>query len=656
MKIAKVLSALVLCVSLLLGTTQFVFGQKEVSLTQYATIAEYEKATGKKITKFSEAPMLQELVKQGKLPPVEKRLPEEPAVIQPLEEIGQYGGTWRRAWLGPSDSPGPGRITYDNTLRWDLTGTKIMPNVAKSWKISKDGKTVTLSLRKGMKWSDGAPFTADDVIFWYEDIILNKEITPTFPVWLTAGGVPGKIKKVDDYTVQIQFEYPNGLILEFLAANWIFAPKHYLKQFHPKYTDQKTLEEAYKKAGFDAWYKYFQNRNDWIQNPDLPTIRAWKPSNPPDSKVWVMERNPYYWKIDTAGNQLPYIDRITHELVANAEMVTMKAVAGELDMQLRHINFMDYTLLKENEKKGDYRVIRWLPALGADVGIFINQNLKDQVLKKFFTNPRFRQALSIAINRDEINQLIYHGVGKPRAATVIPQSVYYDPSVEKLYAEYDPAKANKILDDLGLKKRGPDGYRLRPDGKTFSVTINVAPVFGPWIDVCEMVKGYWEKLGIKTAVNTMERALLYSRAYAGDFEMMAWSVDRSSQPWSYPCWWVPMTNECFYAPLTGVWYTTGGKGGEEPTSPELKKIIELYNKMKVTTDATVRTRLAKEILRLHAKNVFVIGTVGLVPSTMCVGVVKNYFKNVPDETHGAVSDVIFNSPGNGFPVQFFIKK
>lgn len=275
MKVLKVLSVLVLCVSLLLGSTQFVFSQKEVSLTQYSTIADYEKATGKKITKFSEAPMLQELVKQGKLPPVEKRLPEEPAVIQPLEEIGQYGGTWRRAWLGPSDSPGPGRITYDNTLRWDLTGTKIMPNVAKSWKISKDGKTITLSLRKGMKWSDGAPFTADDVIFWYEDIVSNKEITPTFPVWLTTGGIPGKIKKVDDYTVQIQFEHPNGLILEFLAANWIFAPKHYLKQFHPKYTDQKTLEEAYKKAGFDAWYKYFQNRNDWIQNPDLPTIRAW---------------------------------------------------------------------------------------------------------------------------------------------------------------------------------------------------------------------------------------------------------------------------------------------------------------------------------------------------------------------------------------------
>lgn len=656
MKGLRGLLILFVCVSLLLGTIQVSYSQKSVSLTQYSTIADYEKATGKKITKFSEAPMLAELVKQGKLPPVDKRLPEEPAVIEPLEEIGQYGGTWRRAWLGPSDSPGPARITYDSTLRWDLTGTKILPNVAKGWKISRDGKSITLFLRKGMKWSDGVPFTADDILFWYEDIINNKELTPTFPTWLAPGGVPGKVRKVDDYTVELIFSQPHGLILEFLANNSIWAPKHYLKQFHPKYTDSKKLEEMYKKAGYDTWYKYFSNRNDWIQNPDLPNIIAWKPTNPPDSKVWIMERNPYYWKIDTAGNQLPYIDRITHELVTNAEMVTMKAVAGELDMQLRHVNFLDYTLLKENEKKGDYRVIKWIPALGADVGIFINQNIKDPVLKKLFTNIRFRQALSIAINRDEINQLIYHGVGKPRAATVIPQSPYYDPSVEKMYAEYDPVRANRILDEIGLKKRGPDGYRLRPDGKSLAVTIDVAPVFGPWVDVCEMIKGYWEKIGIKVAVNTIERALFYTRVHSGEFEMAAWNVDRASQPWAYPCWWIPWTTESFFAPLTAVYFNTKGKGGEAPPTEDLKKVRELYEKMMCSPDPTHRLKLAHEILRIHAKNCWVIGTVGLVPSAMCVGVVKNYFKNVPDETHGAVSDVMFLSPGNGFPVQFFIKK
>jgi len=656
MKVLKSFTVLLLLFSLVLGTEKISFSQKTVSLTQYSTITDYKKATGKEITKFNEAPMLAELVKQGKLPSVEKRLPEEPAVIEPLEEIGQYGGTWRRAWLGPSDSPGPGRITYDSTLRWDLTGTKIIPDVAKEWNISKDGKTITLYLRKGMKWSDGAPFTADDVMFWYEDIILNKDITPAFPTWLTSGGVPGKIKKIDDYTVQLIFEHPNGLILEFLAANWIFAPKHYLKQFHPKYTPLPEIEKKAKEAGFDAWYQFFQNRNDWIQNPELPTIKAWKPINTPDSKVWIMERNPYYWKIDSAGNQLPYIDRITHDLVTNAEMVTMKAVAGELDMQLRHINFLDYTLLKENEKKGDYRVIKWLPALGADVGIFVNQNVKDPGLKKIFTNIRFRQALSIAINRDEINQLIYHGVGKPRSATVVPQSPYYDPSIEKLYVEYNPEKANKILDEIGLKKRSPDGFRLRPDGKPLTITINVAPVFGPWIDVCNMIKDYWEKIGVKTAVNTIERALLFSRAYAGEFEMMAWSVDRSSQPWSYPCWWVPISGDSFFAPLTATYFNTKGAGGEPPASEDLRKVRDLYEKMKTSPDPRQREKIAHEILRLSARNVWVIGTVGLVPSTMCVGVVKNYFKNVPDETHGAISDVIFNSPGNGFPVQFFIKK
>jgi len=656
MRILRSLFVLVLCLTIIFGTVQISFAQKAEKPMQYATPAEYEKTTGKKVTKFNEAPNLAELVKQGKLPPVEKRLPDEPAVIEPLEETGQYGGIWRRAWLGPSDSPGPGRITYDSTVRWNLTGTNIIPNVVKSWKISKDGKLITLYLRKGMKWSDGEPFTADDITFWFDDIASNKELNPVFPSWLAPGGVPGKAKKIDDYTVELSFTQPHGLILEFLAINWIFAPKHYLKQFHPKYADQKKLEEEAKKAGFNTWYQYFQNRNDWIQNPDLPTIRAWKPANPPDSKVWIMERNPYYWKVDTAGNQLPYIDRITHELVTNAEMVTMKAVAGELDMQLRHINFLDYTLLKENEKKGEYRVIRWIPALGADVGIFVNQNVKDPELKKLFTNIRFRQALSIAINREEINQLIYHGVGKPRAATVIPQSPYYDPSIEKLNAEYDPARANKLLDSLGLTKRDKDGFRLRADGKTLSITINVAPVFGPWTDVCEMIKGYWEKIGIKTAVNVIERALLYSRAYAGEFETMAWSVDRSSQPWAYPIWWVPWTTESFFAPLTAVYFNTKGSGGEPPATEDLKKVRELYDKMLTSPNPAQRQKLAHEILRLHAKNAWVIGTVGLVPSTMCIGVVKNYFKNVPDETNGAVSDVMFNSPGNGFPVQFFIKR
>lgn len=171
-----------------------------------------------------------------------------------------------------------------------------------------------------------------------------------------------------------------------------------------------------------------------------------------------------------------------------------------------------------------------------------------------------------------------------------------------------------------------------------------------------MIKGYWEKIGIKTAVNVIERALLYSRAYAGEFETMAWSVDRSSQPWAYPCWWIPWTTESFFAPLTAVYFNTKGSGGEPPATEDLKKVRELYDKMLTSPNPTQRQRLAHEILRLHAKNAWVIGTVGLVPSTMCIGVVKNYFKNVPDETNGAVSDVMFNSPGNGFPVQFFIKK
>ncbi|NMB45715.1 MAG: ABC transporter substrate-binding protein [Firmicutes bacterium] len=537
-----------------------------------------------------------------------------------------------------------------------MTGTTVEPNVAKSWEIAPDGKSITLYLRKRMKWSDGHPFTADDVLFWYEDYLLNKELNPSFPVWMAPGGVPGTVEKVDDYTVRINFAYANGLILESLASVPVFLPKHYLKQFHPTYTPMEKLEAIAKKEGLEYWYQVFQNKDDWIVNPERPTHKAWKPMNLPTAQNWIMERNPYYWKVDPEGNQLPYVDRIVHELAANAEMVTMKAVAGELDMQLRHINVSDFTLLRENAEKGNYRVIQWIPALGSDLAIFINQNVKDLALQEIFIRPEFRQALSLAVNREEINDLIYLGLGEPRQATMIPESPYYRPEFEKAYAEYDPERANQMLDAVGLVERGKDGFRLRSDGKTLMVTIDVAPVFGPWVDVCEMIKMYWEAVGVKTAINTIERGLFFARAHAGDHEMNAWNMDRASQPWYYPCWWVPATGDSWFAPLTTTWYLTDGKGGEAPPTEELQQLIDLYEQLKMTVDPDEKLRVGQEILQLHAENVWSIGTVGLVPSAMCIGVVKNYFGNVPDESHGAVSDCMFDSPGNGHPEQFFIRQ
>ncbi|HYL81127.1 MAG TPA: ABC transporter substrate-binding protein, partial [Candidatus Acidoferrum sp.] len=304
--------------------------------------------------KFGEAPILAELVKAGKLPPVDQRLPEEPMVIKPLHSIGRYGGTWRRAFTGPGDAENGNRIvSTDKILFWDYTGTKIAPCVAKDWKISDDGKVISITLRKGMRWSDGQPFTADDFVFWYEDVYLNKDLQPTPDPFFTVNGKPGTLRKRDDLTVVFEFPDSNYLFLDILAGSTsmgggqatqqfngrtmgAYMPAHYLKQFHPKYTAKEELDKKVKAAGFDGWVSLIKNRWDWRLNGELPVLGPWKTTGPINTPTWVLERNPYYYAVDTQGNQLPYIDRISMGLAENLEVVNLRAVAGQYDLQERH--------------------------------------------------------------------------------------------------------------------------------------------------------------------------------------------------------------------------------------------------------------------------------------------------------------------------------
>ncbi|MCX7795740.1 MAG: ABC transporter substrate-binding protein, partial [bacterium] len=454
MRFVKVLLLSLICVSLILSVIPFVFAQKVPTPFEYNTLLDYQKMTGKKITRFNEAPMLAELVKQGKLPPVEKRLPQEPKIIVPVEEIGQYGGSLNRAWLGPADNFGPRRLMVEQIIQFNADGSKIIPNIAKKWDVSKDSKVFTFYLRKGIKWSDGQPFTADDILFVYEDVLMNKELTPSMPYWLTINGKPVKVEKVDDYTVKFVFPESYGLFLYQFADKSadLYAPKHYLKQFHPRYTPKEELDKKVKEAGYDVWYKLFQAKTSawWVNNLDYPTIWAWKAINSPTEQRFIMERNPYYWKIDTAGNQLPYIDRIVNIYASDINMVNFKAATGEIDFQWRHITLDNYTLFMENREKGNYRVLKWRGARGANPVIYLNYSCKDPVLRTLFNNDKFRKALSIAINREEINQLVYHGLGIPRQASLISGVFAYSPEWEKAWAEYDPKKANAMLDEIGL--------------------------------------------------------------------------------------------------------------------------------------------------------------------------------------------------------------
>ncbi len=650
----KVLISLAIIFTLV-GATSTVFAQAKVTPGMLYNLSDYQKLTKTKITRFNEAPMLAELVKEGKLPPVEKRLPQELLVVTPVEEIGQYGGTWRRVAVGVNDADIiSNRLTYENLVRWSSDGKKIIPNVATKWTVADEGRTFTIYLRKGIKWSDGQPFTADDIIFYYEDVLLNKDLTPIFPDWLTVNGKPGRIEKVDDYTIRFKFDAPYGLFMQILAgpsARYITQyPAHYLKQYHINYVAKEKLESMAKEAGFQLWHQLFENKRNW-QSPDCPRIWAWVITTPPPSPTVIATRNPYYWKIDPAGNQLPYIDKVSFSIVENIEVLNMKAMSGEIDMQFRNIMWTNYTLLMENKDKGNYRVLKWISAEGSNALLMPNLNHKDPVLRKLFENIDFRRALSLAINRDEINQLAYLGMGKPRQAAVIPQCPYYKEEYEKAYAEYDPNRANQLLDKIGLTKRDKDGFRLRPDGKTLTVTIEYATLFGPWTDVAAMVKKYWEAVGVKTLQKEESRDLFSTRGRAGEFDIGIWTMDRCFIPLVEPFYWIPGTGTGS-PPNNAIeywrWYRTGGKEGEKPPE-DIVKVYQLYDKAKSTTNEVARTNYAHEIMRLNAKNLWVIGIVGCLPQIV---IVKNNFRNVPEV---AIQEWIQLTEGNTCPEQYFFK-
>ncbi len=641
-------AVLSLAFSVLVGFGVISFAQ-EPFMSQYSTIAEYEEVTGEKISDFSEAPQLAELVEQGKLPPVEERLPQEPAVVEPVEEIGEYGGTWRRVYLGPSDLMNFYTITYDPLFRRDRRDpSRIEPNVAEGWEFSDDGKTLTVKLRKNMKWSDGELFTADDIVFWYEDIILDKDLTPSVPNWLIVGDEPGRVEKIDEYTVSFSFVEPHAFIVDHLAMQTPFAPKHYLMQFHPKYTAQEKIDEIVQKTGFEDWYQLFADKATRGTNPELPVINAWKVTIPPaEGTRMIVERNPFYWKIDPEGNQLPYIDRVVFDLVENIEVVNMKAIAGEIDMQLRHMVIKNYPLFVQEGKKANYRVLRW--KTGSTLGFMVNFNNKDPIMRNIVQDVRFRQAISLAINREEMNELLYMGLGEPRQASPFKGSPLYSEKWEKSYAEYNPEQASELLDEMGLDKRGKDGFRLRPDGETLMITIE-NPGYADIVDECELVKIYWEKIGIKTLVKTQERSLYVTRQLAGEQDISYWGIGVGlTNPLLTPEGWIPISQTCAWAPLWGAWYETKGTGGEEPPE-EIKELTELYEKITITVDEKERQDLIDRLVDFYVKNIPIIGAVGEWP---IIGVVKNNFRNVPEVARWDTS--ILGSPGYTCPEQYFIK-
>lgn len=613
-------------------------------------------------TRFKEAPALAELVKSGKLPPVEQRLPETPLVVPVVEKTGEYGGVWRRAFLGPADSNNYVRVVYDALFRFSPDGARIEPKIAAGAEPSADFRTWTIRLRKGSKWSDGAPFTADDILFWYNDVLLNKELTPTLPGWIrNADGSPARVEKVDDTAIRFTYAAPATLFLTAVANQdgadrtyAMFLPAHYLKKFHPAHAPKADIEKAAQAAGFKSWTEYFANRNAPPENPERPTMAAWAPATRSSDPVFTLRRNPYFVGVDASGNQLPYVDEVRFTYFADVQALNLAAIAGSFDMQERHIVMTNYPVLKDQEKSGKYRIVTWPTFGGADAVIAINQTYTaDPVMGKVMATRDFRVALSLAINRDQIKESVFLGLGEPRQGVPAPWHPYF-PGQEwaQKYTEFKRDEANKLLDAIGLDKKDAQGIRLLPNGKPVTIEISVVPAFGAWPDVALLVSKDWEAVGVKTIVQIRERALHFKMGENNELMAEIWNEDTSAFPYTGNAKVDPRNAPILtMGPLWRRWYATGGKEGAEPT-PEMKRIVEIVDKAR-TVGPDEQVKLSQELYRIWVENLFEIGTIGLTPMVQGVVVTNTKFRNVPS-TLG--NDWPLRSPGNARTEQFYFTR
>ena len=602
-------------------------------------------------TEFSEAPMLAELVAAGTLPPVEERLPapEDLLVIEPLNEIGKYGGTWRRGFTGPGDGQNGHRVAgSDRLLFWNSENfPELTPNLAKGWEVSEDSTTVTVMLRKGLKWSDGAPFTTADIVFWYEHMYQNKELVPVpSPFFNTEKGAT--LEAVDEYTVKFTFPESNSLFAEVLASSVNvfggqavfgnvglggFAPAHYLEQFHPDFVDQADLDALVATEGFDNWVNLFKDKNTWARNPDLPVLTPWKTVNSIATDNWVLERNPYYYGVDTAGNQLPYIDRISMTLAENLEVLNLRAVAGEYDYQSRHIALANLPVLLENAEANGYTIHLDPAQHGADGAFQFNQSYQaDEEIGKWLRTVDFRRALSLAVDRDKINEILFLGIGTPGSAVVAETSPFNPgPEYRTLWSPSQPDidQANAMLDAIGLTEKDSEGYRLRTDnGERLIIELPTIPAFIQFTQLAELVKEDWAKVGIFANVVEQERSLVEQRRAANELQIFVWQNDGTDELFLYPFHALPINETSGTGPGYGVWYSTNGADGVEPTDPSVLKVFDLFSQGLKGSEEE-RVQIGQEIWKIITDEVWTMGTVGQSGAFMGVRVVNNNLGNIP---------------------------
>lgn len=575
------------------------------------------------LQRFGQSPVLDSAVAAGELPPVAERLPDDPVVVKPSGELGRYGGTARLFFAGESLINVPeGVLRPGPQMRLNL------PNFAQQAEYRHGARTLRITLRPGHKWSDGHPVTADDYAFWFDHVLMNEELTPVVEPRFKGA----RIEKHDAHSFSYHFPQPMPLFVNHLAHNSarLAVPAHFMRRYHPAFTERAQLEREAEALGLQDWRTYFGAVNS---TTDLipfnrPVLTAYVLVSRTSTRA-LLRRNPYYPKVDPAGNQLPYIDYLEVQRVDSPEIMAAKAATGQIDFAGRQFMTADIPLFKRFEQRNGYSTYVWPRPYGSDVVLQFNLNHPDAELRRIFQDVRFRRAMSLAIHREEINDIVYFGYGVPRQLTVVPSSRYFEPEFAAAWAEFDPARAKALFDEMGLVDRDGDGQRERLDGEPLQITLEYMIGETPKQVTLDLVAAYWREVGVAIHLKQISGTLQRIRARAGLMDMTIWHADRNADilfPIE-PYWYVPTNGgweQSQWSKWTRWYFSDGALGWKPPA--EIRELIGWWERLRRTTDEDERIALGKKILRSQAENLWALGVIGLGPHPV---VVSRKLCNVP---------------------------
>lgn len=583
-----------------------------------------------------DSPALAAKVADGQLPPLAERLPKVPRVIDVAamgRAPGRHGGTIRMLMGDQRDIRFNTVYGYTRLVVYD-DKLELAPDLLEGFEVV-EGRSFTLRLRPGHRWSDGHPFTAEDFRYWWEDVANNKRLSPGGPPQvLKVGEESAKVEILDPLTVRYSWSQPNPVFLPALAGaqpQYIAMPAHYLKQFHPRYADKEELERKVKAVRVKDWGSLHErfSRQYRPENPELPTLDPWRNTTAIPAEQFRFVRNPYFHRIDENGRQLPYVDEVTMT-IGTTSLIPAKTAAGESDLQARYLAFADYTFLKDAAKRMNFSVRLWRRAEGAWFALMPNLNAIDPAWRDLNRDLRYRRALSLAINRKDINRVLFFGLAKESGNTALPESPLYDENLAQMFMKPDRVEANRLLDEIGLARRDGEGVRLLPDGRRLEFTVETAGSSTDETDILDLIKQDFIAVGIKIHPRSSQLDVFRRRILAGQTIMSCWTgmdnalVAAEMEPDAL----APTSPSQFNWPRWGQHHESGGREGEAPDIPEAKELIELYKAWRRSATHAERRAIWQRMLKINAEQLF---SIGVVNGTLQPVVVSKHLRNVPDK-------------------------